>query len=166
MQKNMEYVYAVYQEHSFSKAAEKLFVSQPALSATIKKLEEELRLSLFNRSSTPISLTPAGECYIRAVEKIADAEAALNEQLSQLTNENRGGISIGGAAFFCAHVLPSIIQEFCRLHPGCTVNLVEGNAADLSKCLQSGVLDLIIDVEQLDANVFESLVWQAEDIIL
>ena len=55
-----EYIYAVYQEKSFSKAARKLYVSQPWLSATIKKAEEELGLPLFDRSTNPISLTEAG----------------------------------------------------------------------------------------------------------
>lgn len=52
-----EYIYAVYQEKSFSKAAKKLYVSQPWLSATVKKVEQELDVRLFDRSTTPISLT-------------------------------------------------------------------------------------------------------------
>jgi len=64
-----EYVYAVYTEKSFSKAAQKLFVSQPWLSSTIKKVEQELGLPLFDRSTTPISLTEAGQYYVEGVEK-------------------------------------------------------------------------------------------------
>ena len=60
MLKGMDYVYAVYQEKSFSKAAEKLYISQPALSNTIKKVEKELGLQLFDRSSSPVRATPAG----------------------------------------------------------------------------------------------------------
>ena len=55
-----EYIYAVYREKGFSKAAQKLYVSQPWLSATIKKAEQELGLPLFDRSTNPISLTEAG----------------------------------------------------------------------------------------------------------
>ena len=55
-----EYIYAVYQEKSFSKAAQKLYVSQPWLSSTVKKVEQEVGLPLFDRSTTPISLTEAG----------------------------------------------------------------------------------------------------------
>ena len=63
--RNYEYVNAVYQEGSFSKAAQKLFVSQPALSASIKKIETELYgIPLFNRGVNPITLTPAGQFYL------------------------------------------------------------------------------------------------------
>ena len=61
MLKGMDQIYAVYQEHSFSKAAEKLYISQPALSNAIKKVEKELGLQLFDRSSSPVRPTPAGE---------------------------------------------------------------------------------------------------------
>ena len=61
MLKGMDYVYAVYKERSFSKAAEKLYISQPALSSTIKKVEKELGLQLFDRSTSPVRVTPAGE---------------------------------------------------------------------------------------------------------
>ena len=65
-----EYIYAVYQERSFSKAARKLFVSQPWLSATVKKVEQGLKRQLFDRSTTPISLTEDGQYYIENVERI------------------------------------------------------------------------------------------------
>ena len=61
MFQGMDYVYEVYCEKSFSKAAEKLFVSQPALSASIKKTEKKIGLPLFDRSTSPIQLTPAGK---------------------------------------------------------------------------------------------------------
>ena len=56
-----EYIYAIYQERSFSKAAQKLYVSQPWLSSVVKKVEQEIKTPLFDRSTNPISLTPAGE---------------------------------------------------------------------------------------------------------
>ena len=66
----MDYVYAVWQEKSFSAAARKLFVSQPALSASVRKVERELGLPIFNRSTTPLQLTDAGRAYIDAAERI------------------------------------------------------------------------------------------------
>ena len=64
MLKDIEYIYAVYKERSFSKAARRLFISQPSLSAAVKRVEQELGLPLFNRSTSPVSLTEAGEYYI------------------------------------------------------------------------------------------------------
>ena len=79
-----EYIYAVYQEKSFSKAAKKLYVSQPWLSATIKKAEQELGLALFDRSTNPISPTEAGRYYIEKLEEIAAIEAEMSEHFKQM----------------------------------------------------------------------------------
>ena len=76
--RNYEYVNTVYQEGSFSKAAQKLFVSQPALSASIKKIETELYgIPLFNRGVNPITLTPAGQFYLESMRKIAAIEEEI-----------------------------------------------------------------------------------------
>lgn len=166
MLKNMNYVYAVYLNRSFSKAAEKLYISQPALSAAIKKVEEEIRLPLFDRSTNPIQLTPAGEYYIDSVEKIMEIERNMAAHFSSLLGAGRGTINIGSASFFCAYVLPTIIQEFKLEYPGYVVNLLEANADDLVKCLRSGSVDIILDVEKLDPNIFHSLVWAEEQIVL
>ena len=77
MLKNRDYVYAVYLNKSFSKAAQQLYISQPALSAAIKKVEEEIQLPLFDRSSSPIQLIPAGEYYIESIEKIMEIEKEM-----------------------------------------------------------------------------------------
>ena len=66
MLQGMDYVYAVWQERSFSAAARKLFVSQPALSAAVKKVEAELGLPIFDRGRTPLQRTDAGRAYIES----------------------------------------------------------------------------------------------------
>ena len=166
MLKNMNYVYAVYLNKSFSKAAEKLYISQPALSAAIKKVEEEIRLPIFDRSSNPIQLTPAGEYYIESIEKIMTIEKEMAQHFSGLLGNNRGTINVGSASFFCAYVLPAIMQEFQVEYPGYTINLLEANADDLIKCLRSGIVDIILDVEKLDPSIFHSVVWAEEQIVL
>ena len=70
MFKKMSYVYTVYEEKSFSKAAERLFVSQPSLSAMVKKEESDYGITIFDRTTTPVSLTPDGEYYIRTARRI------------------------------------------------------------------------------------------------
>ena len=80
-----EYIYAIYQEHSFSKAAQKLFVSQPWLSSVVKKVEQEIKTPLFDRSTNPISLTPAGEYYIQQVEKVMAIEEDMREHFAALS---------------------------------------------------------------------------------
>lgn len=167
MLKNMDYVYAVYLNRSFSKAAEVLYISQPALSAAIKKVEQEVGLPLFDRSTNPVSLTEAGQYYIDSIETIMQIERDMHSKFKDLTDKNRRTINIGAASFFCTYVLPNLIEKFQAEFPNYTVNLLEANADDLMKYLKSGVVDLIIDVETKgDYHHFESMIWTEEDILL
>lgn len=95
-----EYVYQVYKEKSFSKAAKNLFISQPALSATIKKIETKLGVQLFERTTTSVTLTEAGEAYIDTARKIMELESDLAVYLEDLSNLNTGRLVLAGTAFF------------------------------------------------------------------
>lgn len=166
MLKEMEYVYAVYQERSFSKAAKKLYLSQPALSAAVRKAEEEIHTAIFDRSTNPICLTAAGEYYIDAVKRILDIREEMQTYFEALAGECQGTVQVGAASFFCAHVLPGIMESFQNQYPSWRVSILEANAGDLRKCLQSGVIDFSIDVEPIDSRLFESRVWYYETILL
>ena len=166
MLKEMEYVYAVYQERSFSKAARKLYLSQPALSAAVRKAEAEIHTPIFDRSTNPIGLTPAGEYYIDAVKRILDIRQEMETYFESLAGECQGTVQVGAASYFCAHVLPNVMEEFQRQYPSWRVSLLEANARDLRQCLQSGVIDLSLDVEPADPHLFASTVWYEETILL
>ena len=166
MLRDLEAVYAVYQEKSFSKAADKLFVSQPALSATIKKIESQIQMSIFDRSKTPIQLTKAGEYYIHYVEKMLNLQKEMQEHFASLRQERNGVLNIGSAAFFCAHILPDIIQRFKIDYPGYVVNLLEANASDLTQYLNTNIVELSLDVDNMDNSIYNSVELLEEDIIL
>lgn len=166
MLRDREYVYTVYKELSFSRAAQKLFISQPALSIKIKKVEERIGAPLFDRSSNPISLTAAGRCYIDAVEQVMAVEEELCTQLGQLSSQRAGTVTVGAAAFFCSYVLPELILDFQSQHQGCSIALLEGNTNDLAQCLQSGVADFVLNVDEMDTAQFECQVWGEEELIL
>ena len=164
--KEMEYVYAVYQEKSFSKAAKKLYLSQPALSAAVRRVETEIHTPIFDRSTTPIRLTAAGEYYIDAIRRILDIRQEMETYFDALAGECQGTVQVGAASFFCAHVLPGVVEEFQRQYPSWRVSLLEANAQDLRQCLQTGVIDLSLDVEPPDPRQFQSVVWYEETILL
>ena len=92
----MDYVYAVWQEKSFSGAARKLFVSQPALSASVRKVEKELGLPIFDRSTSPLQLTDAGRAYIDAAERIFRIRKDLKSYCDDLAGLESGTLSLGG----------------------------------------------------------------------
>ena len=166
MLKEMEYVYAVYEEQSFSKAARKLYLSQPALSAAVRRAEAEIHTPIFDRSTNPIRLTAAGSYYIDAVKRILDIRQEMESYFDTLAGECQGAVKVGAASFFCAHVLPDIAEEFQRQYPAWRASLLEVNAPDLYPCLQSGTIDLSLSVEAADPHLFHSTVWHEEQILL
>ena len=166
MLKEMEYVYAVYEEQSFSKAARKLYLSQPALSAAVRRAEAEIHTPIFDRSTNPIRLTPAGSYYIDAVKRILDIRQEMESYFDALAGKCQGTVKVGAASFFCAHVLPSVAEEFQQQYPAWRASLLEVNAPDLYPCLQSGTIDLSLSVEAADPHLFHSTVWQEEQILL
>jgi len=166
MLRDREYVYAVYQELSFSRAAQKLFISQPALSSKIKKVEERVGMPLFDRSTNPISLTDAGRCYIEAVEQVTAIEDELNARLGQLSLRKEGTVTVGSATYFCSYILPELALQFQQQRPGSTVALLEGNIGDLTQYLLSGVVDFVLDVDDLELPQFERQFWSQEELLL
>ena len=88
MPEEMDYVYEVYKEKSFSTAAKKLFVTQPALSSAIKKAEEKIGAVLFDRSTVPVQLTDAGKVYIQAIEQIKSIKEEIISASASLVSAN------------------------------------------------------------------------------
>lgn len=145
MFKGMEYVYAVNKERSFSKAAEKLYISQPSLSASIKRIEKKIGCPIFDRSCTPLRLTECGEEYIRCMIKIMDLEEGFKNYVNNLETLKSGRLRIGGGNFLISFILPPLISIFTQSYPAVQIELVETTTAQLEKQLVSGELELIID---------------------
>lgn len=132
---NMNYVYEVYKEGSFSKAAEKLFISQPALSATVKKVEKKIGTPLFDRSRSPVRLTECGRKYIKIVEKIMEMEEEFAGYVSNLNELSTGSLSVGGTYLFAAYIFPGIFKKFQEMYPNVELRLIEGHTSQLEKKL-------------------------------
>ena len=158
-----EYIYAIYQERSFSKAAQKLYVSQPWLSSVVKKVEQEIKTPLFNRSTNPISLTPAGEYYIQQVEKVMAIETDMREHFTAL-NSPGTELHIGSSMFFCTYVLPQLFKEFQEQNPQITLTLTEGSSAAMAEKLLDRKLDFFLEAEPLQDAKIRSDAWCTEEI--
>ena len=111
MFQGMRYVYEVYKEMSFSKAARNLFISQPSLSAAVKKEEVQIGFPIFDRSSNPIQLTDLGKEYIRSIEIIMDVENGFQNYINDMRELKSGSLSIGGTNLFTSYVLPPLISR-------------------------------------------------------
>ena len=166
MFKGMEYVYEVNKERSFSKAAQNLYISQPSLSATIKKIEERVGFPLFDRSTNPIQLTPCGQEYVKCIEKILDIQNGFENFLSNMNELRTGNIAIGGSNLFASYILPPIITDFREKFPLVSIHMVEANTALLEQQLFSGALDLVIDNYEFNENIYSRHKYCNENLLL
>lgn len=165
MFKYADYIYKVYENQSFTLAAQKLLISQPALSATIKKAEEELGFKIFIRETTPISLTNLGQIYISALEELYRVEKNLKDGINSFTSLEAGEIKVSGAAFISSFVLPKIIMEFASRHPKFNIQLIENNSLNLQEKLFSEEIEILIDYD-FDNSKFVSFPLIREQILL
>ena len=125
----MEYVYQVYKEGSFLKASEKLFISQPSISASVRRIEERIGCQLFDRSVKPLQLTECGARYISCVEKIMALEHEFSEYVNDWDGLKRGKLILGGSSLFSSLVLPPLMAVFRQKYPQIQVELVEETTA-------------------------------------
>lgn len=142
MQQEMKYIYTVYQKGSFSKAAEALFMTQPALSISIQKVENEIGMPLFNRDKKPLELTEAGKLYIEKIRQIMHLENELSQQLNDLTDLKTGQLRIGGSHYFNSYILPPVIADFKQKWPGIDLLLIEAGSYELLDMLKEDLIDL------------------------
>lgn len=140
-----DYVYAVYQERSFTRAAEKLYVSQPALSATVRKLEKDLGYPIFERGIKEVVPTAIGMKYIEAAEQVLSIGRQLRRQTDDLLQLRAGSITLGSTTFIASYVLPGLLREFGKRYPGITVNLLVEQSTILQEKLEKGLVDIAID---------------------
>lgn len=162
----LEYIYAVYKEGTFSKAAEKLFISQPSLSAAVKKEEEKLGAPLFVRKSGGVTLTEFGREYINAAERIMRINEDFQRRVDDIFKLGTGHLTVGGSNYISSYMLPDIVSRFSALHPGVTVELVEGNSALLCEKLEEEQVDVIIDSFEDNDGTFDSIPLASEHIFL
>lgn len=163
---NKEYIYEVYKQKSFSKAAKNLYISQPSLSASVKRIEQKIGTPIFDRSTSPITLTECGRTYIQTVEKIMELEGNFQNYMDDLHDLRTGSLSIGGSNLFSSFVLPILMTQFREQYPRIELNLVEENITQLVSLLSTGQLDFIIDNSRHNESLFESYPYQSEQLIL
>ena len=161
-----KYVYEVYKERSFTKAAQNLYISQPSLSARIKKIEEIVGEPLFDRSTTPLQLTEVRKVYIEAAEEITQIEQRVENYINDLAGLKTGNLAVGASTLFAAYVVPSLITQFNQKFPDVHIQLIEGNTAELEEMLGSNALDFVIDNYHYDSILYNKELYCEENILL
>jgi DNA-binding transcriptional LysR family regulator len=141
--RQLEYLVTVAEEQSFTRAAEKLLVSQPGISAQIRRLERELGQELLDRSGRSVRLTAVGEAVLPAARAALDAVDGIQLAVSELTGLLRGRASLGVVTSPNLD-LAAILAEFHHRHPLVDISLSAGTTDELASLVRSGQLDLAV----------------------
>ncbi len=166
MFRKMDYVYTVYKEKSFTKAAEKLYISQPCLSAAIKKIEDEIGQPLFERRYSSVKPTKIGLEYIEATEKMLEIQRDFELKLKDSNRLEFGKINIGGTNYVTSYIIPHIISKFSKLYPKIEINLIEAKSVELKKMLDNEDIDLLIDSFDSEGSTQECFPLLEEKIMI
>jgi DNA-binding transcriptional LysR family regulator len=138
--------YTVSQKLSFTKAANELFITQPAVTKHINQLEQQLGVGLFKRNGNSITLTPAGQILVRYAQQIRQTYAALENELAGLQTTANGTIRIGASTTVAQYVLPKILALFKAAHPSVHFTFTTGN---------SELIEQQVIAEKLDMGIVE-----------
>ncbi|MHA8109263.1 LysR family transcriptional regulator [Aquirufa sp. A-Brett2-W8] len=158
----LEYIVALADLQSFSKAADFCCVSQPSLSMQVQKLEDELNMTLFNRKAKPLQPT------LEARDILAKARAILNESNSILSlskgwaNQVSGFVSIGVIPTIAPYLMPKFLADFQLKFPDLSISISETTTATIKKGIQDGKIDIGILVTPLHDNLVEIPLYYEE----
>jgi LysR family hydrogen peroxide-inducible transcriptional activator len=140
----LRYVVAVAEARHFGRAAERCFVSQPSLSASVKNLEEELGVTLFERGKRGVFLTEAGEQIVAQARRALDEAEGVKRVARQGRDPLKGVLRLGIIHTIAPYLLPQLVASLRRLAPGMPLDVEENTTANLDRMLKAGELDAVI----------------------
>lgn len=149
---HLKVFHAVAHSGNFSHAAQRLFLSQPAVSVQVRRLEQALGVPLVEVYGRQVHLTQAGLMLREYADQILRMEKDAEEAMAEFQDPTRGSIRVGASTTPGSYVLPALIAAFRRLHPGMQVALVVGNTRTITGQLLTNDLDLGIVSEETHAE--------------
>ena len=145
--RRLQVFYTVAKQLSFTKAAELLFMTQPAVTFQVKQLEEHFNTRLFERSHSKITLTHAGEIALDYAERILALSSEMDTRLGELTDQISGALLIGASTTIAEYMLPRMLGEFKARYPQVQARLTVAN----SETIESKIVDHTLDVGLIEA---------------
>ncbi|GAA2354334.1 LysR family transcriptional regulator [Catellatospora methionotrophica] len=142
--RQLEYFVMVAEEQNFTRAAERVHISQSGVSAQIRQLERELGAELFDRSTRAATLTVAGKAALEHARAALAAAGAVSQAVGEVTDLIRGRLTIGMVIGCTVTPLFDALAAFHRAHPGVEISLLEDNSDRLVEAVRAGALDLAL----------------------
>jgi LysR family hydrogen peroxide-inducible transcriptional activator len=140
----LRYIVAVAQERNFRRAAEKAYISQPALSLAIQKLEEDLGIKIFERGKNDVALTPVGLAIVEQAQRVLEEAERIREIAAQGSNQLAAPLRVGVIHSVGPYLLPDLIPALKKVAPHMPLELEENITANLETLLRNGKLDVIV----------------------
>jgi DNA-binding transcriptional LysR family regulator len=145
--RQLEHVVALAEEGSFARAAQRVHLSQPALSRSIQAIEEELDMALFDRTTREVQITPAGETVLRRAKKVLFEARCLVRDVDLLRDHSIGSVSFGAGPYPAAMLLPAVLDTLAQRHPQLRIDARIDNWKNSLEALYNEELDfLIVDI--------------------
>lgn len=162
----LQYVLTLAEEKSITRAAQKLYLTQPSLSLSLKSLETELGTPLFTRGPEGLELTYAGGLFCTWAEETLASFGRLNDKLTDIVSGRRQLLRLGVSPHRGDLILPAILSQFYRQFPNCEVHTVELSTTLLLRQLEEKLLDFIVDVPNPDTVTYCNELLLNEPILL
>ena len=164
--KQLQYVIELSEDLNFSVVAERLGITQPALSKQILSLEKELDVKLFDRNNIPMTLTAAGEHFVAEAKKLIYREDQLVRSMEDYKSGKLGKLEIGISPFRSLYLIPNIVNKVKDKFPGVTVVLHEEGSDTLRKNAAEGKYDFAVVNLPVDESVLDVTLIEADTLVL
>ena len=164
--RQLKYFVEVVKWKSFSKAGEMLHITQPTISKMIKSLEDEMGVTLLDRSTKRVELTDAGEIVFRNALNLVKSIESLESELEDTLQMEKGHIRMGLPPMIGNNLIPKILAGYHKLHPQVIVQIMEDGARKVEQAVSDGDLDLGMVVLPVNETVFETLPVIEEHLVL
>jgi DNA-binding transcriptional LysR family regulator len=162
----LRYFLAVAEDGQFTRAAERLNVAQPSVSAQIRRLEAMLGATLFHRGPGPVTLTDAGETLLPIARRVVAELASIEDEISGLDQLLHGNVAVGATPSLSATLLPTVLGGFHRLHPGVAIRVSEQGSPQLVDELVGGTLDLALAIAPVQLKGVTSVSLAEEELVV
>lgn len=161
--KQLRYFHEIVRLGSFTKAAESLYVAQPAISVAIRKLEAELELQLFQRHDRKVSLTAEGERLWLHTQRILQAVDDARLEMQELKGLSKGEVRVGIPGMMGSYYFPPVLMAFRHRYPHISLQVIEGGTWQLQQMLETAQLDLAVIVQDFLPETLEARVIVREE---
>lgn len=164
--KTLRYFQAIVEYGGFTRAAEQLHVAQPAISMAIRKLEQDLELTLFHRQDRRVSLTDEGQILLRHANRILQSVTDAQLEMEELRGLSQGEVRVGIPSMLGSYFFPPILMAFHERYPGLRLSVIEGGTWKLQQMLESGELDLAVIVDELLPETLEAKTFLRQEMLV